>query len=146
MLIPRFDSEGLLPKGIHAATWEEVTERFGANERRRQLLAGLHEAVGLLRSAGCKRVYIDGSFVTSKKQPNDIDVCWDIGGVDPGALDPVFLDFGDERAAQKARFGAEFFPAQVPEGLTGSVFLEFFQVDKETGQPKGIIELLLDDA
>jgi hypothetical protein len=124
---------------------EEVRERFGGNERRRELLAGLVAALRLLRAAGCRRVYINGSFVTSKEQPNDIDVCWDIEGVDADALDAVFFDFADGRAAQKARFGAEFFPAQLPEGVTGRAFLEFFQVDKQTGEPKGIIELKLDD-
>jgi hypothetical protein len=144
-LIPAFDAQGLLPQGIYPATWEEVVERFGTDERRRQLLKGLSEALNLLRLVGCRRVYIDGSFVTAKERPNDIDVCWDISGVDADALDPVFFDFDDGRAAQKDRFGAEFFPAQVPEGLSGKTFLEFFQVDKETGEPKGIIELLLDD-
>ena len=83
--------------------------------------------------------------MTTKQRPNDIDVCWNISGVDPDALDPVFFDFDDERAAQKSRFGVEFFPAQAPEGVSGKAFLEFFQVNKETGEPKGIIELLLDD-
>jgi hypothetical protein len=144
-VIPQFVPGGLLPEGIHFATLEEVRERFGGNERRRQLLAGLVAALLLLRAAGCRRVYINGSFVTSKEQPNDVDVCWDIEGVDADALDDVFFDFADGRAAQKARFGCEFFPAQVPEGVTGRAFLEFFQVDKQTGEPKGIIELKLDD-
>ena len=103
------------------------------------------EALRLLRAAGCRRVYINGSFVTSKELPNDIDACWDITGVDTDALDPVFFEFDNGRAAQKARFGAEFFPAQVPEGITGKAFLDFFQVDKQTGEPKGIIEIELDD-
>jgi hypothetical protein len=144
-VIPKFTADGLLPRGIHPATLEEVQERFGGNERRDKLLTGLFEALRLLRAAGCRRVYINGSFVTSKEQPNDIDACWDIEGVDVDALDPVFFEFDDGRAAQKARFGAEFFPAQVPEGLTGRVFLDFFQVDKQTGEPKGIVELILDD-
>jgi hypothetical protein len=144
-VIPEFTADGLLPQGVHPATLEEVQERFGGNERREQLLIGLVEALRLLGAAGCRRVYINGSFVTSKERPNDIDVCWDIDGVDADALDPVFFDFEDGRAAQKARFGAEFFPAQVPEGLTGRAFLDFFQVDKQTGEPKGIIELRLDD-
>jgi hypothetical protein len=46
---------------------------------------------------------------------------------------------------RKARFGAEFFPAQLPEGISGRAFLEFFQIDRQTGEPKGIIELKLDD-
>ncbi|HJQ32857.1 MAG TPA: hypothetical protein VJ866_11785 [Pyrinomonadaceae bacterium] len=144
-MIPAFTAYGLLPQGIHSATMEEVFKRFGGNERREQLLRGLVESLRLLRTAGCRRVYINGSFVTAKESPNDIDVCWDIEGVDADALDPVFFDFSDGRAAQKARFGAEFFPAQVPEGVTGRAFLDFFQVDRQTGEPKGIIKLELDD-
>ncbi|HVF41870.1 MAG TPA: hypothetical protein VM936_02600 [Pyrinomonadaceae bacterium] len=144
-MIPEFNAHGLLPQGVHPATLDEVQERFGGNERREQLLMGLVEALRLLRAAACRRVYINGSFVTSKERPNDVDVCWDIEGVDTDALDAVFFDFADERAAQKARFGCEFFPAQVPEGVTGRAFLEFFQIDKQTGEPKGIIELELDD-
>jgi len=144
-MIPQFTAYGLLPRGVHPATLEEVLERFGGNERRQQLLRGLSEALYLLRSAGCQRIYINGSFVTAKERPNDIDVCWDINGVNPDALDPVFFDFDDGRAAQKARFGVEFFPAQIPEGLTGKTFLEFFQIDKQTGEPKGILVLELDD-
>lgn len=144
-MIPEFTADGLLPQGVHPATLGEVLERFGGNERRERLLMGLVEALRLLRAAGCRRVYINGSFVTSKELPNDIDVCWDIEGVDADALDPVFFDFDDGRAAQKARFGSEFFPAQVPEGVTGRAFLDFFQADKQTGEPKGIIKLELDD-
>lgn len=144
-MIPQFTAGGLLPQGVHPATLEEVRERFGGNERRLQLLRGLNEALHLLKSAGCRRIYINGSFVTAKERPNDIDVCWDINGVDADALDPVFFDFDNGRAAQKARFGVEFFPAQVPEGLTGRTFLEFFQTDKQTGEPKGIVVLELDD-
>lgn len=144
-MIPEFTASGLLPQGIHSATLDEVRERFGGNERRRQLLAGLVAALLLLRAAGCRRVYINGSFVTAKELPNDIDALYDIDGVDADALDDVFFDFADGRAAQKARFGCEFFPAQVTEGVTGRAFLDFFQIDKQTGEPKGIIELKLDD-
>ena len=144
-MIPQFNAHGLLPEWIYSATLEEVLERFRGNEKRDQLLTGLVEALRLLRAAGCRRVYINGSFVTAKERPNDIDVCWDVEGVDADVLDSVFFDFADGRAAQKARFGCEFFPAQVPEGVTGRTFLEFFQIDKQTGEPKGIIELKLDD-
>lgn len=144
-MIPQFDGRGLLSEGIHLATWEEFVDRFGWSEHRRRLLRGLSEALSLLRSAGCRRVYVNGSFVTAKERPNDIDACWDYEGVDVDALDAVFFDFDDGRAAQKARFGAEFFPAQLPEGVSGRAFLEFFQIDKQTGAAKGIIELRLDD-
>jgi hypothetical protein len=125
------------------ATWQELEKRFGGNRRRNRLLRGLKEALDLLHGAGCRRVYIDGSFVTAKKWPNDIDVCWDVEGVDPISLDSVFFDFSNARATQRSRFGAEFFPAQAPQRL--KTFLDFFQIDKVTGRPKGIIELRLDE-
>ena len=142
-LIPDFNSRGLLPKGIHRANWQEIVKRFGDNRQRQQLLKGLKEALDLLRDAGCRRVYLDGSLVTHKESPDDVDVCWDVDGVDPMLLDSVFFDFDKGRAAQKVRFRAEFFPAQAPQRL--KTFLDFFQIDKETGEPKGIVELLLDD-
>ena len=33
----------------------------------------------------------------------------------------------------------ELFPAQFREGGSGPTFLEFFQIDKETGDAKGIV-------
>ena len=89
--------------------------------------------------AGCKAIFLDGSFVTAKEQPGDFDACWDMDGVDANEVDPVFFDFDDGRAAQKARFGGEFFPAKLPEGWSGKTFLEFFQSDRDTGSPKGIV-------
>ncbi|MBI3248795.1 MAG: hypothetical protein HYZ50_20020 [Deltaproteobacteria bacterium] len=140
-MLPSFDATGKLPPGIYWATWREVRSVFGFTPRRVQLLTGLRQALVLLKRAGCRSAYIDGSFVTRKLEPADIDVCWAIEHVDPDKLDPVFLDFSRSRAAQKARFLCEFFPADLPEGLTGKTFLEFFQTDKETGAAKGIVAL-----
>ena len=95
----------------------------------------------MLKEAGCKAVFLDGSFVTSKEMPGDFDACWAIQDVDVNKLDPVFFDFTNLRAAQKARFQGEFFPADIPEGFSGSTFLEFFQVDRDSGESKGIIAL-----
>lgn len=77
-MIPEFDSRGLLPKGVHRANLQQIVKRFGGNRQRRLLLKGLTEALDLLRRAGCRRVYIDGSFVTDKESPDDVDVCWDV--------------------------------------------------------------------
>jgi len=134
---------GNLPPGIYWVTWKELVSTFGFTPRRVRLLTGLKTALALLKTAGCRSVYIDGSFVTAKSRPGDFDACWAIEGVDPDALDPVFLDFSHARAAQKARFLGEFFPADLPEGLTGKTFLEFFQTDRDTGAPKGIVALNL---
>jgi hypothetical protein len=118
---------------------------FGTTLHRRRLLTGLRAALEALRTAGCRRAYIDGSFVTAKQRPNDYDGCWDIEGVDPDRLDPVLLTFDRGRAAQKAKYQGELFPAQFREGDSGTTFLEFFQIDKETGDPKGIIVIELQE-
>ena len=144
-MLPSFDKNGNLPPGIHWATWDELVAYFGSSARRQRLLDGLYEALRLLREAGCQAVYINGSFVTTKEFPGDFDACWDIEGVDADRLDPVFLDFSNSRAAQKERFGGELFPAQLTEGVTGTIFLEFFQMDRNTGQPKGIVAIRLED-
>jgi hypothetical protein len=141
VMIPPFDESGNLPPGIHAATWDEIADRFGTTPQRRALLSGLRTALQALQAAGCRMVYIDGSFVTTKLVPNDFDACWDIEGVDPDRLDPVLLTFDDGRSAQKAKYLGELFPAQLSEGGSGGSFLAFFQVDKETGNPKGIVAL-----
>jgi hypothetical protein len=79
---------------------------------------------------------LDGSFV-------GFDARWDVQNVDDEKLDPVFWDFSRGRAAQKRQFLGEFFPAQLPEGATGRAFVDFFQVNKLTGEPKGILAIRL---
>jgi len=116
-------------------------ERFGWNPRRRQLLDGLAAAIDALAAAGCRRVWLNGSFVTSKDEPGDFDACWDTNGVDLDALDPVILDLSAGRSAQKARYGGELFP-NVIETRSGLVFAEFFQNERDTGR-KGIVVLAI---
>ena len=95
--------------------------------------------------AGCGTAYLNGSFVTSKESPNDYDACWEEAGVDPTVLDPVLLTFDPGRAMQKAKYMGELFPASVVADADGLSFFEFFQSDKDTGNPKGIIAIDLGD-
>lgn len=131
----------VLPAGIHVATLSEVEARFATNPGRRVQFRGLVAALGSLRGAGCTRVFLDGSYVTAKPRPGDFDACWDPKGVDPAFLDPVFLKFDDHRAAQKAKYKGEFFPSTIPADAVGTIFIEFFQVDRSTGAAKGIIAI-----
>ena len=138
-MIPDFDASGLLPPGIHLANWDEVVHRFGHNPHRHALLQGLKRALQALRSAGCIQAYLDGSFVTSKVVPGDYDLCWSVLGVDPTRLDPVLLKFDDARRAMNAKYLGDLFPAEVPEGNSKKLFVDFFQIDKDTGVAKGIV-------
>ena len=153
-MIPDYEISGNLPPGVHWATWDEIVARFGTTPWRRDLLNGLRSALDGLRRAGCRTVYLDGSFVTDKQVPGDFDACWDEHGVDVTRIDPVLLNFDNGRADPVSRriLGAHKFrrrvltvPASKDPSWTarmrGDVFLDFFQIDKETGQPKGIVAL-----
>ncbi len=142
-MIPSFNSDGNLPPGIHRCTWEEFVARFGSTAHRLSLIAGLKAAMEQLELAGCRAVYVDGSFVTSKLVPGDFDACWEVDGVDMAQLEtlaPALLDFAEKRAAQKSEYGGEFFPAGWPADGVGTLFLEFFQKDRN-GKQKGIIQI-----
>lgn len=143
-MLPAFETDGNLPPGIHHATWLDFRARFGVStEQRRYLISGLEAGLRDLENAGCSLVFVDGSFVTFKASPSDFDACWDVRGVDPAKLHPVFLQFDNGRAAQKARYRGEFFPAHYKEGGSGRVFVDFFQTDKNSGSAKGIVALQL---
>ncbi len=116
-------------------------ERFGWNEHRRRLLDGLADGLRALAVGGCRRVWLNGSFVSAKEVPADFDACWDPAGVDMDLLDPILIDLSRGRSAQKRRFGGEFLP-NVVEVDSGLAFAEFFQNDRDTGR-KGIVVLRL---
>jgi len=137
-----FESNGNLPPGIHKISWQELVEQYGYNTHRYKLLDGLKQALQNLKQAGCQIVYIDGSFVTNKELPEDFDGCWQWDNVDDNKLDPVLLTFSNGRAAQKQKYGGELFPNDL-EGISALSFLEYFQLDKYTKQPKGIIQIEL---
>lgn len=141
-MIPALDASGKLPPGVHDVdTWDELAASFGNNGHRQKLLTGLADALRSLKAAGCGRVYLDGSFVTGKDSPNDFDACWEPLNVDHQKLDPVLLRFENKRAAQKAKFGGELFPASERANGAGQTYLQFFQQDPGTGQPKGILAI-----
>jgi hypothetical protein len=143
--IPPFGEGGNLPQGIHEATWDDIVARFAGTAWRQELLAGLQEALENLRDAGCQRAYIDGSFVTAKEEPGDFDACWETAGVNASLLDSVLLEFGNARSGQKERFRGELFPAEAIADPDGTRFLDYFQRDKLTGEPKGIVALDLEE-
>ena len=143
-MIPEFDENGNLPPGIHFCEWEEFKERFGTNITRDRLIKGLSRAMMKLKAAGCRIIYINGSFVTSKVKPKDYDACWEDDGITLGDLksvDPVLYNFARGRAQQKSLYRGEIFPASYPADESGKNYLDFFQFDTRTNVRKGIIAI-----
>lgn len=144
VVLPDFDADGALPLGIHVASWDEIVERFGWTDHRRDLLAGLADVLAALRVAGCRLAYLDGSFVTDKEVPDDYDLCWEMDGVDLHKLDPTVQDVAPPRAAQQARYRGDILP-NVLEGASGAPFVDFFQRNKVTGGFKGIVAINIEE-
>ncbi len=99
----------------------------------------------ILKKGGCIKVWLNGSFVTTKDEPGDFDCVWETTGVDRKVIaseDPELFDFTNGRATQKARFGGEFLP-NITEASTGKSFSEFFQQDRD-GTAKGIVAIDLE--
>jgi hypothetical protein len=136
-MIPAFDKRGYLPAGIPVkATWEELVARFATTEHRRHLLDGLENALKNLKQAGCRKVYVDGSFITNKEKPGDWDACWELDGVDITLVDAVILDADRIPDRMKAKYFGDLF-LQAPR-LPGGNFVGRFQQDRN-GLKKGII-------
>ena len=130
---------GYLPPGVYETTWSEVEILCGENSHRQRLLGGLRQALLNLRDAGCKKVLLDGSFVSAKALPNDYDGAWEPAGVDPDLIDEVLLTFDAGRAAMKGKYFGELFPAtELANGRT--IYRDFFQKDRN-GVPKGVLEI-----
>lgn len=128
---------GYLPPGVHNVGWSDVVRLCGGNTHRLKLLDGLRSALINLRAAGCLAVLLDGSFVSLKALPNDYDGAWETKGVDPNLIDIILLTFSNGRAAMKAKYGGELFPASL-EAAPGVLYSEFFQSDRD-GNQKGVL-------
>jgi hypothetical protein len=143
MPIPEFRPDGYLPKGMHRATEAEVAARFGqTTARRRVLVTRVAEWLVLARAVGARRFLLDGSFVTAKPEPGDVDaVCW------------LPDDFEDQYHAGKLETTLlyEMFATRYPEEIFGAFSREeweewiafFSQTREPDGRRKGLVELSL---
>src|SRR5205823_4511237 len=89
-----FNEDGNLPPGIHPATIEEIAERFGHGSPLRRIeMRELTEYVTWAKRAAARRLLLNGSFVTSKKSPNDVDLV--LLPSESTISDPEFRRLGD---------------------------------------------------
>jgi hypothetical protein len=141
-MIPDF-RDGRLPPGVHDATLKEIRYKLGWGQRRKNLIDGLEMALRLMRDCGIERVYVDGSFVTDKDRPGDIDGCYDVPpGANIGAMYPIFPWTPANRQMSKAMYGVEFYPSRDPATRSGEPFISLFQKDRD-GHRRGIVSLRL---
>jgi hypothetical protein len=133
-MIPPFNDDGYLPGGVHPATVEEIAVRFGVeSELRRVEMDSVRWLLDLARRAGVRRLIINGSVVSDRLEPNDVDCVLLLDDAYP--LDPTAdeeLDAGLPFIDMK-RVGADQFDLFVKD---------IFATDRDE-VPKGMIEVLL---
>lgn len=141
MGLPDFDSNGNLPIGEHTVSWPVFKARYGTNPKRNAILAQIELWLVHMKQAGCRTVFIDGSFICKKADPGDFDACWDNTGVDAKTLSPLLLDQTPAgRKAIKDTFGGDIKPDMACPPGSIRPYLKFFQTDRD-GNRKGIVRI-----
>ena len=134
-MIPVFDESGYLPPGMHVADIDEVVERFGTGSDQREACGqSLRWLVPMCRRAGIIRLIVNGSFVTDRPEPNDVD-CVLVAG-------PAFDKDSDAALAIEA--GLPYLSLAIVETDDELRFYteDLFATDR-AGRPKGLVEVRL---
>lgn len=113
MPIPQFDKRGLLPAGAHVCTLDEFKSWSGSipNSKHRLMLVEkferfLAEVVRPIASGW--PLVIDGSFVTDKERPNDIDFALDLRNCQDDLLKAgAFFNIHVQNEANKERYSVD---------------------------------------
>ncbi len=139
-MIPRLNENGYLPRGIHKATVQEIKRRFGRGSTQRvELFEGITSVVRLLRrhKGSVRGLLLDGSYVTSKEQPEDFDCIVILG---------ESFDFGSPEAGRLRRakelFNGHVLAVMETDAGERRRLVEFFGHDRD-GKPKGLVEVAL---
>jgi hypothetical protein len=140
MALPELNDLGYLPPGEHEATWKEVEDAFGWNFKRKNLLTGLHYVVRSLIDFGVADFFIDGSFVTSKVRPRDIELVY-VPPKAPRVSSWGIFDFS-QHGTLKRQYGIDLWPYPSPQPTASGLISikEFFCIDRD-GEIKGIVRL-----
>ncbi|MFT9495828.1 DUF6932 family protein [Anaerosolibacter sp.] len=147
MPIPAFNENGLLPEGLYDCTIQELEDIFAKipdMDVRRDLFDRLLKYIDQIKAAEipCKHLIIDGSYVTTKEEPSDIDLAI----ITPFDYTPktytkdhyevMFKDM------VKKKYGFNVFPVFYEAGCLDEI-IEFFKGIKPPNQNlrKGILRV-----
>lgn len=148
MAIPQLTTHGLLPIGIFDCTLEEVRQRFGGfqqSAQRPRLFARLQEFTVAIRRTGLfEAILIDGSFVTEKSAPNDVDLIAILHrGHDFERELPMFEYALLSRPLLRQRFGFDVVLVERDSQVYDDAVEFFTRLRHSTGLRKGLLRLIL---
>ncbi len=145
-MLPSFNDDGVLPPGVWPCEMAELAQRFAVfrrTDRRLQLYGKLEQLLQETRRTGVVTdVIVDGSFVTDKEAPNDIDLILGLDqAVEWDGLPFWIVNVLDDTKL-KHRYGFDVKVALIGSGKY-LYWFEFFQKMRNTSAKKGVIRLLL---
>lgn len=127
----------------------EIRRALGFSDRRLWLIGNLERVERNLKNAGVRDLRIDGSFVTAKQDPGDIDGLWVWEPqVDLGAVPPLLLDFtlvpdpggGEPKFPMWFALGIELFIHPFHRGDASQGLPAFFSHSRD-GEPRGYVRV-----
>lgn len=139
-MLPEFNKYGNLPAGIYKSSISCIENKFGkGSEERISLFKDFHNFIELIApfKANIKHLILDGSFVTSKESPGDID-CIMIINNNFRFIPEIVEELGNS----KELYNIHLFVFEEKNTERCSDMLNFFSKDKDL-KPKGIIEVIL---
>jgi hypothetical protein len=146
--IPPLSPHGLLPDGLHECTLDELVETFGSfqeSDRRPSLARELNDYMEQLRSAGVgKYLVVDGSFVTSKPKPSDVDILLILRDnvTLTGPIPPFQYNARSRRYVRK-NFNFDFFVGFEGDPSATEILALFHKVKYRPGETKGVLKVTL---
>ena len=179
MVLPRFTENGLLPPGDHTLAIDELRDSYLVDgeglgiptwnsTRRAQLVENLELFVRQLWQVGVENIFVNGSFVTNKPDPGDIDAYFECAFADypltlvklmqlepslPWDLThrPIHRRTGAPKPVMWHRYRVELLPRFIDYPTPTGIFdengkelelVELFRRDRGSSRPKGIVQLV----
>mgnify|MGYP000156021300 CR=1 FL=1 len=144
------EEEPLLEPGLHDFELEEIGNHFlnsfPDSITRKPLIKGLSAYIARLSKIGLPlELWIDGSFTTNKKDPNDIDLVFFAPAVLINALPPKsqnLLSVLTDRATIRTKFGCDVLFSPTEDSNMRSYWRGWYGFDRNE-QPKGIARVLV---
>ena len=139
----------LLPPGLHDRTLDEIhalcVQAFPVSRTRPGIFAGLADFYTALARFGVSvELWVDGSFVTDKENPNDVDIVAQVGQKSFASLSPerqeALFNLFWQRETARARWRVDAYIFTRGDREQESFWLDLFGHSR-SGEAKGIIRL-----
>lgn len=127
----RFNDYGILDAGVHACTFHEAAEFLCGNQRRLEIWQGLTGFLEWSKALPSPTAYLlDGSFVTDKAAPSDVDVVVDITSCSKHDRENWINVWRNQHDHVKESYLVDFYPFIVGEGNDFSAFFQYVRMDE----------------